>query len=193
MTDEEVSDAVREVAGLCKKHGLKLKNRKTIVDKSNQPSSDFFVTGVLTRHGAPKLPKKERRFIRQLVHTAELEYERNNTAPEYHELWNRASGKTAKLKRLGYKQARQLRHKLAQILPELSDDDVRQLVREVDELCDRRNAAKISRIAHLKRVNRVYHRISLLSRSNKGFAKHLRNRMNYFYGSRPAMVDYWER
>ncbi|WP_155983848.1 MULTISPECIES: reverse transcriptase family protein [unclassified Thioalkalivibrio] len=191
LTPAKTTEIIRSVAAMCKKHGLKLNNKKTRVDRVHQRDSDYIVTGLWAKHSVPKVPRHERRAIRKMVHDCENRFTTDPASPEYHSMWNQASGKIAKLKRLGHSQAQPLRARMRKILPQIGDQEKDNLILECKKLANksRRNT---DRIGHILRVNRAIHKVGLLSRTDKRLARSLRRQVVAAYPNKPTIKDYWE-
>lgn len=182
---------IKTIAALCRKKGLKLRNSKTSIEHSRNSSSSYEVTGAWVGHNVVKLKRSERRYVRQLVYACECSYADDPEKDEFHELWNRASGKVAKMERLGHTQAANLRIRLADILPRYGPARQSSLKKEVKRLCKRSH--QNHRIGLIKRVNRSYYELGILARNNRPLAKHLRGMLDEAFHVRVAIntKDYW--
>jgi len=191
ITPETATALIKKVAALCKKLELKLRNDKTTIDQADNPSHSFNVTGVWVKHAEPKLKRTERRFIRQLVYACECSYGNDPCSISHHELWNRASGKVAKMQRFRHSQTAALRSRLSNVKPMYDLKTEKELHSEVSRLCRRRN--QIHRIGHVKRVNRAFYKLGVLARSNRSLSQTLRSDMMNSYGVKVAIKtsDYW--
>lgn len=190
LDETSINTAILDTIGLFKKYKLKSNNRKLKVEFKNTPKSQFSVTGLWVEQSRPKLKKAERRYIRQLVFETEKLYVCDKTSSDYHELWNKVSGKVAKLNRLGHSQADALRVRLGTILPEYNDDEIQKI-----KINNRRllaiPAIKHQRIGIIKQYNKQIHRIGILSRTNKGLAKYLRHTLKAHFSGVPTHEDFW--
>jgi|SRR5690554_3773219 len=191
ISPKDLDHSIKLIAGMCHKHSLKFNNSKKRIETRDLLNAEYTVTGLWVGHGTPKLRKNERRFIRQLVYICEKEYEKSPYSEQYNKLWNRTSGKVAKLQRLRHSQAKQLRRRLSKITPlldEIEQKKVQDETRRLIKLKDRSN-----RIGHIKRVNKCLYRIGLLSRVDKPLAKKLRSELKAAYPNRPTHREYWDK
>lgn len=191
LNKDKAEEIIRNVAAMAKKKGLSLKSSKTKVTHRSELHKDFEVTGLCVRALHPKVRKAERRYIRQLVFECERVSNIDMTSPEYHSLWNKASGLVAQLDRLKHSQATVLRSRLSAILPRYDKYQENKLEKSV------RQALKIplehhSKIGHIKRYNSLLYRLGILSRTNKALAKKLRTALKSHYYLTPTMKEHWE-
>ncbi|EGU49395.1 retron reverse transcriptase [Vibrio ichthyoenteri ATCC 700023] len=190
--DQKLSEKIiKEVAGMLRKRSLSLKSPKTKVSDRSEMHKDFEVTGLCVRDSEPKVRKKDRRHIRQLVFNCELKAVNDRTSDEYHALWNKTSGLVAKLKRLKHSQASDYRKRLAVILPLYDQYQEGKIVK-------RANAAlKVpvdlhSKFGVMRRFNSLIYQLGILSRTNKSVAKGLSCLLKKHYSSVPSINDFWE-
>lgn len=134
FTKEQETQYIQKIAAIFKKYDLKINSKKTKIEHRANPESGFEVTGLWIGHKKPKARKEERRFIRQLVFMCEREYKLSPYSEKYHERWNEASGKVAKLKRLEHLQARKLRERLGLILPLYDENMQNQITQEAKKI-----------------------------------------------------------
>ncbi len=184
------TEAIRKVVGMFTAHDLKLNSKKTKIEYRGKAAKGFEVTGLWVEHKKPKLRRKERRYVRQLVYNCELKYESDKTTPEYHELWNKTSGKVAKLTRLEHSQAKALRKRLRNVLPEYDDYTANKL----KHLAYR--ALQVPKDHHQKigRVNdfnRLIFKLGVLRRSHPSLAKVLIKKLKVHYKNVPTKKEYW--
>lgn len=190
LSEESIQSSIYDVIGLFKKYKLKPNNKKLNVEFRNTPKNQFAVTGLWVEHSKPKLKKSERRYIRQLVFETEKLYKNDKTSNHYHELWNKTSGKVAKLNRLEHSQADNLRARLGAILPEYNDDEIFKI-----KINNRRLISipkiKHQRIGVIKQYNKQIHRLGILSRTNKSLAKYLRKNLKAHFSGVPTHEEFW--
>jgi hypothetical protein len=192
LSDTETTDAIKRVSALCRKHDLQLyNNQKKEIDSPKNPQSSYLVTGILARHKVPKMPKKERKHIRQLVYICESEYKKDPYSDDYHKLWNRVSGKVAKIRRLGYPQAKPLRRRLNAILPLYDEVGEQKVVQEIKKLTKGKQVRRSNRIGHVRRVHKASHQVGVLSRTNRPLARSLRKQLKESYARLPTIRSYW--
>jgi|TARA_R100001509_G_scaffold114859_2_gene69992 hypothetical protein len=176
LTDKELTICIDEVKSLFRKYDLKSNDsKKKVQTRKFHGHLDFQVTGLWVGHKTPRLRKKERRYIRQLVYSCEREYERDSTKTEYHELWNRTSGKVAKMARLNHSQSRALRERLKKVLPTYNQDQAETLIYNIKRFVDKVKKNKIkSDPAKTKNFNTLVYQVNILTRTNKSLANSLR-------------------
>lgn len=187
-----VNFCVRSVANICTKYGFRLNEYKKRIEYSGDPTASFSVTGLWVGHGVPKERRRERRYVRQLVYACEKAYLNNPYSEEYHKLWNKVSGKVSKLSRLGHVQAKDLRKRLARILPLYDEWEQQKVRREVQMLCTPKMKRRISKIGHLQRVNKAFYSLGVLSRTNKALSRSLRKQLQSAYATKPTIAKFWE-
>jgi hypothetical protein len=182
---------ILKIAAMFSKYQLKINNKKTRTEHRKDSKAGFEVTGVWIGHKAPKARKHERRFIRQLVYKCEQEYKNNHVSEEYHKHWNEASGKVAKLQRLGHIQAKDLRMRLCKVLPLYDENMAKRITQEVKKFCGLPQAQK-ARTSQIYRVNKLYYALGILSRNNHILSKSLRLQLNAVYEAKPTKQELWE-
>jgi len=194
FTEEQETFWIKKIAAMFKKYELSINNKKTKIEhraNTNIKEVKFEVTGLWIGHKEPKTRKKERRFIRQLVFMCEKEYKNSPYSDEYHKRWNEASGKVAKLERLGHIQAKKLRERLSLIFPLYDENMQNQLIHETKKLI-RIQTPQNQRVGNIKRVNMLINKLGILARNNKSLAKSLRLQLNTVYANKPTMKEIWE-
>lgn len=190
-SQEEIKDhisPIKEIAALCKKYNLNLNNKKTDVMHHSHGIAKLMVTGVWIGHGIPKIKKDERRYIRQLVYVCEQKFKTSPHGEEYHDFWNKVSGKVAKLTRMDHPEAVAYRDKLHNILPIFSEHERGGIVKEIKTICSK---PKSQRIGFIRRINRAYHSLGILSRTEAYLAKSLRIELAAKHGEIPTLKEYW--
>ena len=190
LNADECTKVIQEVVGMFTKHDLKLNTSKTKVEYRGKSDKGFQVTGLWVEHKTPKLRKKERRYIRQLVFNCELKYGLEKTTSEYHALWNKTSGKVAKLTRLNHPQDKQLRRRLKNVLPEYDENSANKINRLALKALavPRQHHRKIGRI---KEYNKLLFKLGVLKRSHPGLAKSLIRKLKSHYDNVPTKKEYW--
>ncbi|EGR2204621.1 reverse transcriptase family protein [Vibrio parahaemolyticus] len=184
------TEAIRKVVGMFTAHDLKLNSKKTKIEYRGKATKGFEVTGLWVEHKKPKLRRKERRYVRQLVYNCELKYESDKTTPEYHELWNKTSGKVAKLTRLEHSQAKALRKRLRNVLPEYDDYTANKLKHLAYRALQvpKEHHQKIGRVNDF---NRLIFKLGVLRRSHPSLAKVLIKKLKVHYKNVPTKKEYW--
>ncbi|SJM95656.1 Retron reverse transcriptase [Crenothrix polyspora] len=191
FTKEQENFYIKKIADIFKKYELKINNKKTRNEHSSNPAVSFEVTGLWIGHKKPKARKEERRFIRQLVFMCEREYTQSPYSEKYHERWNEASGKVAKLQRLEHLQATKLRERLGIILP-LYDENMQSQINQETKKLVKLSAPQNQRLGNIKRVNILIHKLGILARNNKSLANSLRSQINEVYANKPTIKEIWE-
>lgn len=190
IENEKLSKLIKTVASMFTKYGLKLNSKKTKVEYRGKADKGFEVTGLWVEHNSPKLRKSERRYIRQLVYNCEQKFTSEKTTPEYHSLWNKSSGKVAKLTRLEHTQSTQLRERLSVILPEYSDYDVLKIKILVNKAL-KIPPAQHQKIGRIKQFNKLIFKLGILKRSHNKLAKKLRIELKTHYKNIPNKKEFW--
>jgi hypothetical protein len=188
--DDHISP-IKEIASLCKKFGLKLNNNKTDVNHRAQGIGKLAVTGVWIGHGVAKLKKDERRYIRQLVYACEQKFKAAPNSAEYHDFWNKVSGKVAKMTRMDHVEAVGYRTRLRAILPTFDEYERNGLIKEVKTICAKPNSLS-QRIGFIRRINRAHHALGILGRTERRLAVSLRKELLARHGIMPTLKEYWD-
>lgn len=191
ISQDDSIKLIKRVAAMCTKYGLKLNNRKTKTERSDDLSAEYKVTGVWVGHGIPKLRRKDRDYIRQLVYICEKEYKKCNSSEEYHALWNRVSGQVSKLTRFEHAQAEALRLRLKAILPVFDAKGQTKIQQEALKLLRRKDSLQ-TRVGVINKYNSVLNALGILSRTDKAVAKSLRRRLKEKYSNIPSKAEIWE-
>lgn len=188
LTYKECESIIRKIAGMLKLHDLSIKNNKTLITHNNAPFSSFKVTGLHVKHKTPKVSGKDRKYIRQLVYICEKTNDRSTN--EYHTLWNKASGKVAKINRLNYPQAVALRQRLSKVLPIFDDYQKSKIISNINKLLkidkDQKEHYKI-----VKRINDLNFKLNILGRSDAHLASHLREKIFLHFGKIQTNNERW--
>lgn len=191
LSGDKSSELIKLVAAMLKKHNLRLNKNKIHISHRDNPMCKFEVTGLWIKHENPKVRKKERRYVRQLVYNCEKDSKVDRTSDDYHKLWNRTSGLVAKLERLGHPQAAKYRNRLSVIMPEYDvhmEFKITKLVQDVLRVPKdkRRNLGVI------RRVNEVKYKLGILGRTNKKKSKYLRRQLTISYPNLLTKSNFWE-
>ena len=190
IENEKVSEIIKSVASMFKKYDLKLNGKKTKIEYRGKADKGFQVTGLWVEHKTPKLRKKERRYIRQLVFNCEQQYLSEKTTNDYHSLWNKTSGKVALLTRLEHSQSVQLRERLKKVLPEYDDYEAQKIKLLVGK------ALKTPSLQHknlgpIKNYNKLIFKLGILKRSHKKSARDLTKLLKSHYKNVPIKKEFW--
>jgi len=192
LSDEEITKYIKSIAGMFKKFDLKLNNKKTKVEHKIHTSdkNHFKVTGLWVGNNKPRLRRFDRKYIRQLVHVCEKEYEVSRFSESYHELWNRTSGLVAKMQRLDHVQSKNLRERLKTKLPqydECAKIKITLLVKKTIKM----NKRKQNNVGLSKQLGKIYYQLGILGRTDKNLAKSLRNQLKEKYSQIPSQKELW--
>lgn len=175
LSKKEQSIAIETVVGMIKRHRLSLNDKKTVIEQRNHPDSKLHVTGLWVKHKQPKISKENRRYIRYLVFICEKQSSYDRFSPEYHSLWNKASGKVAQMSRVGHTQSTELRGKLAKILPLYDEYKIRKIVLLSN------NYIKNFKIPlsedQIKKTNKIIYELGIVGRTNPKLSRELRDKI----------------
>jgi len=191
LSQDEVSGYITYVAGLFSEHKLRIKKSKTKIERSDDLSAEYTVTGVWVGHGVPKIRRAERDLIRHSVYICEREYQKDRFRDEYHELWNKVSGQVAKLTRLEHSQALKLRARMRDILPLYDGKATAAIIREADLLLKRPKTSHV-KVSVVNAYRRLINRLGILTRTNKTLARGLRRQLKTKFSDVPSKVLMWE-
>lgn len=185
-----IQEYIERVIALFKKYDLKPRSDKIKVYIKGSHAYTYDVTGLWVGHAKPKLRKSERRYIRQLVFECEKKYQVSSCDPSYHKFWNYVSGQVAKMTRLGHHQSKELRRRLGLILPTIDALEEQKIAADVQKIAKlRRNHTYKS--GDISRINKLYYKLGLLSRTNKGRSKALRSMLKSAHPNVPNKREYW--
>lgn len=175
INDKEKTKIISMINGMVKKYRLSINTKKTKIEHSKDSKSELQVTGLWVKHKTPKLNKMDRRYIRYLVFICKKEAHVDRTSQNYHELWNRASGKVAQMTRLGHKQAKELRGILDEILPLYDEYKVGKIKLLANNYI--RNFTPPLSDEQIKKVRRIIYDFDIIGRTNKNIAKIYRKKL----------------
>jgi len=183
MTSAQKTKVIQMIDGMVKQYRLKINEKKTIIEHADNTTSKLNVTGLWVKHGVPKLTKENRRYIRYLVHICQkmAEYQRCND--EYHDLWNKCSGKVAQMSRLGHSQANDLRDILSEILPIYDEYKIKKL-KLLANFYVKGFSLPLSE-EQVRKVNRLIYDFDIVGRTNKKLAVQCRKKLRLLL---PKMV-----
>ncbi len=189
LSAERISECIRSVVALFKKHGLEHNKKKTRVENKKINVQSFIVTGLWVGHKVPKVTRHERRYIRAMVHACERLYLAGNSTDEYHEIWNKTSGLVAKLNRLEQSNHKGLRERLNNVLPVYDDSARRKIILDCKSLL-RLNPAGLN-YGQLTRLNLVYSKLGILSRNYLFESRLWRRRLSAHFKNKPKKSEVW--
>lgn len=190
ISQDEATKHIKYIAGLFREHGLRLRQSKTKLERSDDLKASYAVTGVWVGHGLPKLRRNERDMIRHSVHICEQEYAKNCYSDEYHALWNKVSGQVAKLTRLKHAQAPKLRNRMRGILPLYDSKATASIWREADRMLKRPSSSH-TKIAVIESYRRLINKLGILGRTNQPLAKSLRRQLKLKFFDVPSKSLMW--
>mgnify|MGYP001453073607 CR=1 FL=1 len=188
LTSKECEDVITRIAAMLKLHDLSIKNKKTLISHDYEPFKSLKVTGLHVKHKVPKVPGKDRKYIRQLVYICEKNNDRSTD--EYHTLWNKASGKIAKINRLNYPQAITLRERMSKVLPIFDDYQKNKLISNVNQLLSLNKDQK-QHYKTIRRINDLYFKLNILGRSHPRLSSHLRKKISQHFGKIQTNNERW--
>ncbi|UVM23519.1 reverse transcriptase family protein [Pseudomonas wadenswilerensis] len=191
LSQDEATAQIKYLAGLFSQHGLRIKRSKTKMERSDDLTAEYAVTGVWVGHGVPKLRRSERDNIRHSVYICECEYKRDCFSEEYHALWNKVSGQVAKLTRLEHAQAKKLRARMRSILPLYDSKTTAAIIREADRLLKRPRSTH-TRVSIVDGYRKLINRLGILTRTNKDLARGLRRQLKSKFSDVPSKALMWE-
>jgi hypothetical protein len=191
ISQDEATEIIKDVAGLFKRHNLRLNQKKTKIERADDLRDKYEVTGLWVGSGAPKLRRAERHHIRHLVYICEQEYRKDPCCDSYHTLWNRVSGHVAKLSRLGHVQAVKLRLRMGDILPVYDDKAKAKVIYDCERLL-KRPLAMHKRMGVIKSFHRTIYALGILGRTDKKISRHLKRQLRDRFGDIPIKREIWE-
>lgn len=174
---KEQERIIRRVADMLHLRGMHLKNKKTKCVAKSNPESLMEITGLWINRGQPRIKREERIDIRKEVRRTENIFKLSRTSHEFHELFNRVSGRVGKIAHLRHSEATFSRSRLRGVLPHLGVDEQMHLVRQVRSL----STAKVEKRETLEYIGKYYkvlYLINILRRSNVRSAVQLQSKMD---------------
>mgnify|MGYP000253514399 CR=1 FL=1 len=184
------SALIRTVVGMFTKKELKLNTQKTKIEYRGKAKSGFEVTGLWVEHKAPKMRKKERKYIRQLVYVCEKEYAKSSSSSDYHKLWNKTSGLVAKLAHLEHKQATDLRKRLREILPTY-DSYMSHKIKKLTNKLLKVKKEQHNNIGRINDYNKLLYKLGILARTEKKKATNLKTMLKIHYAGISSKREFW--
>jgi len=175
LTATQKTKIISLIVGMVKSHRLEINEKKTTIEDYTNSNSRLNVTGLWVKHGVPKLKKADRRYIRHLVYICQKQSSSSRETQEYHDLWNRCSGKVAQMSRLNHSQAIDLREVLSKIMPtydEFKIGKLKMLARHYES-----NFSKPIDEDQKKKVYRIIYDFDIVSRTDKNLAVIYRKKM----------------
>lgn len=168
----EQEKIIKSVAAMLKMRGMHLKNKKTRTTTKSNPADLMEVTGLWLNRGRPRVLRSERISIRSEARKVGQLFKISREASDYHEIFNRSSGRVSKLAHLGHAESQILRDKLRKILPHLSVEEQFHLSRKVESL--RRSVrGRRGTWEYVTRYHQAKYSVNVLKRSNRRLAYRL--------------------
>lgn len=175
LSDAEKTEIIQLVTGMARSYRLNINKDKTSIEHSKDSNAKLQVTGLWVKHGIPKLTKADRRYIRYLVYICKKDYDAKKDSVEYHDLWNKCSGKVAQMERLGHSQAKDLRQTLSEILPIYDEFRIKKCTmfakRYIKTFSPPLSEEQISK------VNKLIYKFGIVARTQKNLAKTYRREL----------------
>jgi len=182
LSPKQKTKVIKSIDGMVKQYRLSLNEEKTTIEHTKDTTSKLNVTGLWVKHGIPKLTKENRRYIRYLVYICKKESVHAKHTKEYHDLWNRCSGKVAQMSRLGHVQANDLRIILSDILPIYDEYKIGKLKLLATHYLN--NFSHPLDEDQIRKVDRIIYDFDIVGRTNKIIAKKYRNELRLLLPTR---------
>lgn len=185
LTDKEKTWAISLVAGMINHYGMNMHAGKTRIEHRESRNAKYEVTGAWVRHGEPKIRKDARKKIRSAVKKCELMYEESPYSNEYHNHWNKTSGRVAQLGQFNHKaEEKKLRERLIKILPLYDDVYSKTLIVKTHQVIQRRrkNQINIDSLGTRKYVLKLYHELGIMARTKKSQSRFLKSSLRENFG-----------
>lgn len=168
----EQEKIIKSVADMLQMRGMHLKNKKTRTTTKSNPADLMEVTGLWLNRGRPRVLRSERIDIRREAIKVGKLFKLSREANDYHEIFNRSSGRVSKLAHLGHVESRVLRDKLRTMLPHLSLDDQFHLTRKIESL-RRTIRGRRGSWEYVTRYHQAQYFVNILKRNNRRLAHRL--------------------
>ena len=180
---DEQTKIIKKIAAMLDTRGMHLKNNKTRVVSVENPQDLMTVTGLWLNRGRPRVYRVERLEIRKELHEVLKLFAVSRTSDEYHEKYNRTSGRVAKLTHLGHPEAKDARESLRKMLPHLDHEAHIRLNRAVTALA-RSDVKKRESWEYVTKYYQLRYKANILRRSNRRSAQRLNSLLD---SCRPAI------
>lgn len=168
----EQEKIIKSIAGMLHMHGMHLKNQKTRTTTRGNPEQLMEVTGLWLNRGQPRVMRAERIDIRREARKISQLFKISREASAYHDAFNRASGRVAKLAHLQHLESEVLRNSLRNMLPHLALEERFHLARKVESI--RRTArSRRGTLEYMTRYYKALYSINILKRSHRAMARRL--------------------
>lgn len=174
--DYDIEPYRQKIINMLKNENFDINPSKSYKPKKN--SRKIEVMNIQVNFNNPRISTDERDRIRAAVKDLEIRASEPNTrkTKQYHELWNRTSGRVNKLQRLNYSSYKRLRNRLRKVMPLVGDKEPRRL-RFIVRYLEKNIGYIDNNTAFRVKFNRTQNRIGILSRSHPRLAEELKNRM----------------
>lgn len=191
LTEEKISLYIKDVISMFRKYDLKHNNKKTRVETQKSGKGSFKITGLWVGHSKPKATRQDRRYIRLLVKICENKYKENKFSDEYHTFWNRTSGLVAKLTRLNQSNHKDLRERMANILPLYDQISKDKVIRECRAVLKFNNKTTLT-LGQVDVINKLLGKLGILARNDRGLSKLWRSRIRKHLKKIPTKREIWQ-
>ncbi|WP_193087964.1 reverse transcriptase family protein [Advenella sp. FME57] len=172
LEEKQVQTLIGKVRTMLNEQGLKLQNKKTKITSRKNPENLMEVTGLWLNRGRARVHRNERRIIRAELHKCESMSRLSKSSPEYHDFYNRLSGRVAKLTYLEHKEALSYRSRLREILPIYEKNEIHRTIQLVTSL-QKSSIKDRGKYAYYAKFHQVRYRLNILGRTDGGLAKKL--------------------
>ncbi len=163
---KEQEKIIKRVSSMLSTRGMHLKNKKTKVVSKENPVDLMEVTGLWLNRGLPRVKRIERIEIRKELRKTERTFGISRTSEEYHSIFNKVSGRVAKIAHLKHAEAHVARSRLRGIFPHLGIDEQIHLSRRVRSL-SLAKGDKRGTLEYIKRYYQTIYLVNVLKRSNR--------------------------
>lgn len=169
---KETPRLITKVADLLSTRGMSLKNQKTQVTSSENPETLMEVTGLWLNRGRPRLRRAERHDIRLCLRRVEKSFKISRYDADYHENFNRVSGRVAKLTHIGHFEAPAYRERLRGVLPHFDQPEKLRIMQHVNSLA-KSDPTKRGTLEYIQRYFGIRYKINIIRRSDMNLALQL--------------------
>ena len=185
LSPEQEIKLIKKISTFIKVNKFSINKKKTTVIRKNHPLTKMQVTGLVINTSSnskiPKCPSDVVSSTRKEVMQCIKEYKfHNNTKYRhtYHQQWNTASGKVARLERSSHHIAKSLRENLRNCLPQYDASTINHIGIQVDYVYSK--YLKNCKVClednnFVYKVNYLIYQCSVIARSNIKYSTYLRS------------------
>lgn len=177
LSPRRLSLLVEQVAQMLKCRGFTPKRRKTKISSKSNSASLMEVTGLWLNRGVPRVKRTEREQIRADVRRCMRESRFDRTSGDYHDLYNKTSGRVAMLAQLKHPEAIRYRHALRLCLPIYPLGEINKTKKIVAAICKTPAGSRIN-VNYIRRFYQARYRVNIVARTDKDLAIELHRRLN---------------